>query len=223
MTEESNPPIGVPVSDPKRTRPRKVPRRDASKTFTVQKLPSRSRRKPEPTDLTSDQSDSPANLATLTEAESRARLNALEDARSREPEELREAAEKARIAAEQETARIAQELKVAREQRDQERDRLAALERKAEDAEQLSRNLKAEIANLQAKLAHVHGLLTQNAAELEHERENARNLKAALSTKAIAARDDAAEHDEMAVRLEKAENALFELRSRAWWRWWSRK
>src|SRR5829696_2957112 len=141
MTEEPNPPIGVPVSDPKRTRVRKVPRRDASKTFTVQTLPSRSRRKPGPTDLSSDQVDSPANLARLTDAERRARLNALEDARSREPEELREAAEKARIAAEQETARIVQELKVVRKQREHERDRLAAAERKAEDAEQLSRNL----------------------------------------------------------------------------------
>jgi len=160
----------------------------------------------------------PSALSSLTAAESAARLSALSEAQSREPEERRLAEEKARAAREREKDdRIALlEQKVIALS-----DELRAKQDRSTEFQQHRDSQQHEIADLHSRLNSCYQQIAQLIAAREQEREIIDRLRADLQAKAAEVQKliaDAAEGTADAKRrIERAEQRVSEYRSRPWW------
>ena len=189
----------------------RVKRPQSTPSFTVEKV----RRRPAP-----KQEMPPAStLPNLTAAESAARVTALSEAQSREPEERRLAEEKARVALEREKddriALLEQKVIAHSDALRAERDRSSEFQRHRDGQ-------RHEIADLHSRLNSCYEQIAQLIAAREQEREIIDRLRADLQAKAAEVQKliaDAAEGTADAKRrIEPAEQRVSEYRSRPWWR-----
>jgi len=161
----------------------------------------------------------PSALSSLTAAESAARLSALSEAQSREPEERRIAEEKARAARERDKddriALLEQKVNALS-------DALRAEQDRSREFQQHGDSQQHEIADLHSRLNSSYEQIAQLIAAREQEREIIDRLRAELQAKAAEVQKlmaDAAEGTADAKRrMELAEQRFGEYRSRPWWR-----
>jgi chromosome segregation ATPase len=196
----------------------RVKRPQSTPSFTVEKV----RRRPAPREETPPAREAgvePSALSNLTAAESAARLTALSEAQSREPEERRIAEEKERSARERDKddriALLEQKVLALSDELRAEHDRSMELQQNRDNQQQ-------EIADLQARLNSCYEQIAELVAARQQEREITDRLRADLQAKAAEVQKlmaDAAEGIADAKSgMERAEQRFSEYRSRPWWR-----